>query len=1009
VGNPVFDWGTTRLILDAETTPEGSRNVFYSGAIYVGQEMAGTPFKFKYVFGRADNINTGSISWDNGNDASNPDGDGNNQAVIGVSDTTYAFKFFEGRRPSNEGNIYDPNATFSIDENGIIKCRGVAPGRTGLLFGDTYVSVDKNMLIQGLNEGADLTKYCVSNVSDMSQLFGDFPTFNQAIGNWDVSNVATMIEMFSGSSFNQNISYWSVGNVTDMTRMFQNSKFNQAIGEWDVSNVTNMVEMFSGSVFNQSIENWDVSSVTYMSAMFQNSKFNQPIDKWIVSNVTSMAYLFSNSEFNHPINTWDVSRVTNMMNMFFNSPFNFDLSDWNVSQVTNMTDMFGFSKFNHSLEKWDVSNVITMDWMFEGSSFNQPIGNWDVSNVTTMEGMFDNSIFNQPIENWNTENVTNMSSMFGNSKFNQPIGNWDVRNVTAMQGMFYYSLFNQPLNTWEVSKVGNMSSMFQGSSFNQPIGDWKMSSVTIMNGMFHNSQFNQPINEWCVTQITSEPSNFSTNSPLAQQNKPVWGTCPGKPSKILLNSPHAGTIGINSDTEFKWFKDEHAQTYQFQLFEGFNPIVVDQSVPDTSYENTLSLKPSLDYYWRVRGVNDDRGLTGEWSSIWKITTSNNPNNQKDIQVTLLERWNLVGISVQADHTNFSQLFPNAAASTLFAYTNTYQNKETLEPGKGYWIRTNQAGSTTLRGAPIESLNLELQTGWNLISGPSESVAVSNIEDSDEIIIPGSIFGFNGSYVNATNIEAGRGYWVRTNQAGTITLSGGTATKTTQSHPSMALSGFDRIEFLSGTEEKPVSTLYLNGSIPTPYSAINFELPPVPPVGNVDVRWEHGSYVSESAKAVALVQQGASPLVIKVPELFADEAQSGSNSGLVSIREFVGDQLIKEAQIQRGELFTLSGQTNRIEFELQEKTDLPTEFTLDQNYPNPFNPTTTIRFGLPESAEVSLEVYTVLGQKVMTLVNENRSAGWHTVSFNGAGLSSGVYVYRIQAGGYVSTKKFMLVK
>jgi hypothetical protein len=90
-------------------------------------------------------------------------------------------------------------------------------------------------------------------------------------------------------------------------------------------------------------------------------------------------------------------------------------------------------------------------------------------------------------------------------------------------------------------------------------------------------------------------------------------------------------------------------------------------------------------------------------------------------------------------------------------------------------------------------------------------------------------------------------------------------------------------------------------------------------------------------------------------------------------------------------------------------DLPTEFTLDQNYPNPFNPTTTIRFGLPESADVSLEVYSVLGQKVMTLVNENRSAGWHTVTLNATDLSSGVYVYRIQAGGMVQTKKLMLVK
>jgi surface protein len=382
---------------------------------------------------------------------------------------------------------------------------------------------------------------------------------------------------------------------------------------------------------------------------------------------------------------------------------------------------------------------------------------------------------------------------------------------------------------------------------------------------------------------------------------------------------------------------------------------------------------------------------------------------QEVELSLIDRWNLIGLPVSVTHDSYQTLFPGALSRSLYSYSEVYELQETLEPGKGYWIRMNEAGSTTLRGAPIESLNLELQTGWNLISGPSESVAVSSIEDSDEIIISGSIFGFNGSYVNATTIEPGRGYWVRTNQAGTITLRGGAASKSTQSSPSLALSGFDRIEFLYGSEQKPVSTLYLNGTIPNPYSAINFELPPVPPAGNVDVRWEDGLYVSESSKAVALVQQSLTPLMFKVPELSADEAQSGSNTRLVSIREFIGDQLINEVQIQRGELFTLSGQTNRIEFELQEKTDLPNEFTLDQNYPNPFNPTTTIRFGLPESADVSLEVYTVLGQKVMTLVNENRSAGWHTVTLNATDLSSGVYVYRIQAGGMVQTKKLMLVK
>ncbi len=89
--------------------------------------------------------------------------------------------------------------------------------------------------------------------------------------------------------------------------------------------------------------------------------------------------------------------------------------------------------------------------------------------------------------------------------------------------------------------------------------------------------------------------------------------------------------------------------------------------------------------------------------------------------------------------------------------------------------------------------------------------------------------------------------------------------------------------------------------------------------------------------------------------------------------------------------------------------LVSEFALKQNYPNPFNPVTNIEFSIPAASHVEISVYNMLGQRMATVVNQNMSAGVHTAQFNAASLSSGVYIYRLQAGDFVQTRRMMLVK
>ncbi len=408
---------------------------------------------------------------------------------------------------------------------------------TGNYLENTYDNskVSVNILQKGIDYLLDPCSFYVANQSMFKSVHNFSKTlkykkhFNADISKWDVSNVTDMSNMFYGSSsFKQDLSSWNVSKVSNMSymfHMFENSDLIQMyidngtlrkhlleigdIGRWDVSNVTNMKGMFSGSLFDKDISNWDVSKVTDMSFMFAQSIFNQNISNWNVSNVETTIGMFGDNKFfNQNIGNWNVSRVEDMSNMFYQAwSFNQNLNSWNVSNVKKMSLMFSNTMkignktptpgFNQDLGNWDVSNVTDMRGMFSRSSFNQDIGNWDVGNVKNMNSMFSYALaFNQDISGWNVSNVKYMNSMFSYAiAFNQNIGSWDVSNVIDMTHLFYFKItefnthrfkilnseglvFNQDISNWDVSNVINMTNMFYGaSSFNKDLGRWNVNNV----------------------------------------------------------------------------------------------------------------------------------------------------------------------------------------------------------------------------------------------------------------------------------------------------------------------------------------------------------------------------------------------------------------------------------------------------------------------------------------------------------------------------------------------------
>jgi len=217
-----------------------------------------------------------------------------------------------------------------------------------------------------------------------------------------------------------------------------------------------------------------------------------------------------------------------------------------TSHVTIMNLLFrDNNSFNTDISFWDTSNVTEMRSMFlNASSFNQNIGVWDTSRLTKMDGIFSGaSSFNQSLNNWDVSNVTNFFVVFQDAtSFNQPLNNWDTSGANEAPYIFDGATsFNQPIDNWNTSLFRNMSGMFRDAvSFNQDIGNWNTSSATSMDELFFGAtNFNQDLSRWCVTNITSEPTEFSTNSALTNDNKPVWGTCP---TCTISSSVTAGSL-----------------------------------------------------------------------------------------------------------------------------------------------------------------------------------------------------------------------------------------------------------------------------------------------------------------------------------------------------------------------------------------------------------------------------------------------------------------------------------
>ena len=942
-------------------------------------------------------------------------------------------------------------------ENGVtIICTDAEVGEIGTVDGIGYTKRSKDQITP-----VNAATTCTSGITDMSGLFQNEGSFNEDISHWDVSSVTDMSEMFQGGgafdtadshSFNQDIGSWDVSQVNNMSGMFSNAnKFNQNIGSWNVGQVTNMERMFQGAeAFNQDIGKWDVSQVTNMAGMFEGgfltlTSFNKDIGSWDVSQVINMSFMFANVDaFNQDIGGWDVSQVTNMRGMFSNADaLAQNIGSWDVSQVTDMRLMFrNAAAFNQDIGDWDVSKVTDMSFMFRSdSAFNQDIGNWDVSQVTDMSAMFlDATDFNQDIGDWDVSQVTNMRNMFSKtSVFNQNIGSWDVSGVTVMSDMFFdAAAFNQDIGSWDVSQVTVMAGMFSNATaFNQDIGGWDVSQVTNMRGMFSGdfsfTRFNQDISGWDVGKVKKIDFMFF-GADSFNQDIGGWDV-----SQVIdMKNMFKNAISFDQDIGGWDVSNVNDTTDLDDSFEGFLAGV------ELSPENYDALLIGWEQLDLTKGLTFDAGrsrFTTDAESArqdiinddnWTINDGGLLGQQQNNTITLAENWNLVGLPANTAERGFQTLFPKAIDGTLFEFTGgSYQQTSELALATGYWVRLAAPDTVSLEGAPLDSLAIALESGWNMIAGGSSASALVNLSDPDGLLIPGTLFEFAGAYIPSDTLKPGSGYWVRTSDAGSVTVTPGSPNsnaalaKSRVTEDTVQLSATDRLKaaragmnrLIISTPDGLSQTLYL-GELPDKVDPRSFSLPPAPLGARLDARFEGDR--GQSSETKSTIQLNSSGDFRPQVRYERGEAVSVTSRITLNVQLVEGNANAESYTLEPGQSRELAAAEQiRIEITIEsdvitsvddDQVDVPNELELQQNFPNPFNPSTTIQYALPEQAQVNLTVYDMLGQRVAILLSgQVQTAGTHSVNFDASNLSSGMYIYRLQTGSQSITRKMILLK
>jgi hypothetical protein len=479
---------------------------------------------------------------------------------------------------------------------------------------------------------------------------------------------------------------------------------------------------------------------------------------------------------------------------------------------------------------------------------------------------------------------------------------------------------------------------------------------------------------------------------IFHNNTPTPGTKPGLPGNPTV-SVSGGTANFSWDKAIDSKTPSIALTYNIRV--GTSPgsgDIVSPSSNLTGYRRipqhgnryvtstyAIDHLPVGTYYWSVQSVNN--AFMG---------SSFAPEGS--FAVIPQSSWHLVSVPYNYPDTHKNVLFPTAK-SPAFAYliSGGYVTEDILNIGTGYWV--SFPGITLPlfpSGNTLSSTTIPVHEGWNLIGSIDHSVSVP----ASPLIIS-NFFGYDQGYQIVSTIEPGKGYWVKVNAEGSLTL-GGPATRTKAG--SDGFWGYNTMTVTDANKNK--QTLYFGESPVAQLFPEKYELPPVGPEGVFDVRFATNQMVAtcgagKSAATPINISSASYPVTICWNLVHPVTATLVINGKTIDLRT--------NGTVQ------VSAPDSRVTLMMEPVKTVPGVYALEQNYPNPFNPTTIIRYSLPNADHVTLQVINLLGQVTRTLVDEVQSAGYKEISFDAKDLPSGIYFYRLLAGKFTDTKKTILLK